>query len=131
MTKRIRKVVEYKRRCVKKVTKSSILINNHQLDSIEVNKGQIHIELRYFQRTLRNSLKSDNELRREIMDFSIFGKRTRSQIQGVKNHSIWIKIRREIKEQKLDRKSITKRKKSEIKSKINLMYNYKLQSNDT
>ena len=48
-----------------------------------------------------------------------------------KNHSIWIKIRGEIKEQKLDRKSIANRERSEIKSKVNLIYNFKLQSNDT
>ena len=32
----------------KQVPKSPILINNHELDSIEVNKGQIHKELRFF-----------------------------------------------------------------------------------
>ena len=48
-----------------------------------------------------------------------------------KNHSISIKICKEIKEQKLDGKLITKREKSEIKYKINLIYDSKLQSNDT
>ena len=33
----------------KQVPNSPILINNHELDSIEVNKGLIHRELRYFE----------------------------------------------------------------------------------
>ena len=36
---RIREVIEYMRRRVQKVPNSSLLINNHDLDSIEVNKG--------------------------------------------------------------------------------------------
>ena len=32
----------------KQVPNSPILINNHELDYIEVNKGRIHKELRYF-----------------------------------------------------------------------------------
>ena len=39
-------------------------------------------------------------------------------------------IRGEIKEHKLDRKSITKREKFEVKSKLILIYDSKLQSND-
>ena len=35
----------------KKVPNSPILINNHELDSIEVNKGRIYKELRYFRGT--------------------------------------------------------------------------------
>ena len=63
--------------------------------------------------------------------FDRFGKRTQRQIQKIKNYTIWIKICGEIREQKLDRKSIAKREKSEIKYKINLIYDSKLQSNDT
>ena len=60
------------------------------------------------------------------MDFDRFGKRTKKRIHEIKNHSIWINIRREIKEQKLDRKSIAKREKFEIKSKVNQIYDSKL-----
>ena len=35
----------------KQVPNSQILINNHELDSTEVNKGRIHGELRYFRGT--------------------------------------------------------------------------------
>ena len=48
-----------------------------------------------------------------------------------KNHSIWIKIHVEIKEQKLGRNSIVRREKTEITSKINLIYDLKLKDNDT
>ena len=60
------------------------------------------------------------------MDFDIFGKRTQRGIYGIKNHLIWIKIHREIREQKSNRKWIAKKEKSEIKSKINLIYDAKL-----
>ena len=39
------------------------------------------------------------------MDFDIFRKITQRRIHGIKNHRIWIKIHREINEQKLDRNS--------------------------
>ena len=38
------------------------------------------------------------------MDFSKFRKKTPRRIHIIKNHSIWISIRREIKEQNLRRK---------------------------
>ena len=38
------------------------------------------------------------------MDFSNFRKKTPRQIHEIKNHFIWISIRGEIKEQKLERK---------------------------
>ena len=38
------------------------------------------------------------------MNFGRFGKQTPRRIHGIKNHSIWIKIRGEIKEKKLERK---------------------------
>ena len=96
-----------------------------------MNKGRIHGKIKFFWRTSWNSIKSNNELRWEIRNFNIFGKRTQIQIHLIKNFLIWIKICGEIKEQKKDRKSIAKREKSEIKSKINLIYESKLQSNDT
>ena len=40
-----------------------ILRNNYELDSIMVNKGQIHEELRYFRCISSNSIKSEDELR--------------------------------------------------------------------
>ena len=40
------------------------------------------------------------------MDFGIFSKKTSRRIQGIKNHSIWINIRGEMKEQKIERKII-------------------------
>ena len=96
-----------------------------------MNKGRIHREWKYFQRTLWKLIKSNTELRWEIRDFYRFRKRTQRRIHRIKNHSIWIKIHGEIKRQKSDRKSIIKREKSKIKSKINLIYNSKLKLNDT
>ena len=63
-----------------------------------VNKGWIFRELGYFQGILWNLIKSDDELRWVIKDFDRFRKKTQRWIYGVKNHSIWIKIRGEIKE---------------------------------
>ena len=45
------------------IPNSSILRNNHELKSIMVNQGQIHEEVTYFQGTLRNLIKADDELR--------------------------------------------------------------------
>ena len=63
-----------------------------------MNKDQIHEEIREFWEIFWNSIKPDDELRWEIMESDGFGKRTQRQIYGIKNHSIWIKIRGEIKE---------------------------------
>ena len=82
------------------VPNSPILMNNHELDSIEVNKDRIHGELRYSWGVLQNSIKLDDELRWEIRNFNIFRKITQRRIYKIKNHSIWIKIHEEIKEQK-------------------------------
>ena len=60
------------------------------------------------------------------MDFNRFRKRTQRQIHRIKNHSIWMKIRGEIKERIRWKFSNAKREKSEIKSKINLIYDSKL-----
>ena len=67
-----------------------------------VNKGRIQRELRYFQIVLQIWSKLDKKLRWEIRDFSNFIKRTSREIYGINNHSIWIKIHGEIKEQNLD-----------------------------
>ena len=47
----------------KQVQNSLILINNHELGSIKVNKGRIHKELRYFLGIFSNLIKSDSKLR--------------------------------------------------------------------
>ena len=64
-----------------------------------VNKGRIHGEIRDFQEIFWNLIKSDHELVIEIRENGIFRKITQRRIQRIKNHSIWISIRREIKEQ--------------------------------
>ena len=66
-----------------------------------VKKGRIHEELTYFWGALQIRSKSDKELMWEIRDFDIFGKKTQRRIHRIKNHSSWIKIRGEMKEQKL------------------------------
>ena len=69
-----------------------------------VNKGRIQKEIGNFFRYSSNSIKLDDELWREIRDFSRFGKKkTTRRIHGIKNHSIWISIHGEIKEQNLGR----------------------------
>ena len=64
-----------------------------------VNKGRIHREIRYFREIFWNLIKSYNELVIEIRENGRFIKITQRRIHGIKNHSIWISIRREIKEQ--------------------------------
>ena len=51
-----------------------------------------------------NLIKLNDELRQEIKDFSIFGKKNQQQIHEINNFLIWISIRREIKEQNQGRK---------------------------
>ena len=63
-----------------------------------VNKGRIHKEIRYFQEIFWNLIKSDNELVMEIRENDRFRKITQRRIHVIKNHSIWISIRGEIKE---------------------------------
>ena len=63
-----------------------------------VNKGQIYRELRYFREIFWNLIKLDNELRLEIRENGRFRKITQIRIHGIKNHSIWISNRGEIKE---------------------------------
>ena len=52
-------------------------------------KGQIHGELRIFERYLQNSVKSDDEMSLEIGRFSILRKITQNRIHGIKNQMIW------------------------------------------
>ena len=61
-----------------------------------MNKGRIQGELRYFWGILWNLTKSNDEMRWEIRDFDIIGKKTWRRIHGIKNNWIWIKIRGEI-----------------------------------
>ena len=64
-----------------------------------VNKSRIHIEIRDFREIFWNLIKSDNELVIEIRENGRFRKITQRRIHGIKNHSIWISICGEIKEQ--------------------------------
>ena len=64
-----------------------------------VNKGRIHREIRYFREIFWNLIKSDNELRCEIRESGGFRKITQRCIHQIKNHSIWISNRGEIKGQ--------------------------------
>ena len=68
-----------------------------------LNKSRIHGELRYFLGISSNSIKLDDELRWEIIDFDKFRKIIQRQIHGINNSLIWIKIHGAIKEQKLDK----------------------------
>ena len=63
-----------------------------------VNKGRIHREIRDFQDIFWNLIKSDDELVIEIRKNGRFRKITQRRIHIIKNHSIWISIRGEIKE---------------------------------
>ena len=70
-----------------------------------MNKGRIHRELRYFLCILWNSIKSDDEMTREIKDLYIFRKITQNWIHRIKNRKILIKICGEIDKQSLERNS--------------------------
>ena len=71
-------------------------------------KGRIHGELGKFMRYLWNLVKSEDELRLEIRDFSILRKITQNRIHGIKNQVIWIRIRREIEVWSLEKNSFWK-----------------------
>ena len=64
-----------------------------------VNKSRIHGEIRDFLLIFWNLIKSDNDLVIEITENGRFRKITQRRIYRIKNHSIWISIRGEIKEQ--------------------------------
>ena len=85
-----------------------------------VNKGRIHGEIRDFREIFFNLIKSDHELVIEVRANGRFRKRTQIQIHGIKNHSIWITNRREIKER--SREKFLKNLKNEspkLKMKLN------------
>ena len=96
-----------------------------------VNKGRIHREIRYFWEIFWSMIKSDNELVIEIRENGRFRKITQRRIHRIKNHSIWISIHREIKEQSGEKFLKIGRSKTEIKNKIKLNYDPKLQIDDT
>ena len=64
-----------------------------------VNKGQIHREIRDFQEIFSNLIKSDYELVIKIRENGRFRNITQRRVHKIKNHSIWISNRGEIKEQ--------------------------------
>ena len=64
-----------------------------------VNKGRIHREIRYFQEIFWKMIKSNDELVIENRENGRFRKITQRLIHGIKNHSIWISNRGEIKGQ--------------------------------
>ena len=96
-----------------------------------VNKGLIHRGIRYFWEIFWNLIKSYNELVIKIRENARFKKITQRWIHGIKNHSIWISIRGEIKEQSGEKFPKIRRSKTKIKNEIKLNYNPKLQIDDT
>ena len=64
-----------------------------------MSKGQIYGESRKKFRYIQILIKLDNELSWEIREIFIFKNKTWRRIHIIKNHSIYISIRREIKEQ--------------------------------
>ena len=85
-----------------------------------VNKGQIHKEIRDFREIFWNLIKSYNELVIEIRENGGFRKITQRRIHIIKNHSIWISIRGEIKERSGKKFPKIPRTKTEIKNEIKL-----------
>ena len=102
---------------------------NHELISTIANKGWIHRELGYFSRNIQILIKLDNELRWESRKISIFVKKTSRWIHRIKNYSITISIRGEIKKRHRERKWIAKREKILKITKIHLICWSKLKSN--
>ena len=68
---------------------------------------------------------------KEIMKNCGYRKITQRRIHEIKNHSIWISIRGEIKEQSRMKFLKIGRTKNEIENKIKLNYDLKLQIDDT
>ena len=67
----------------------------------------------------------------EIRGKGGFGKITQRRIHGIKNHSIWISIRGEIKERSGEKFPKIERRKTKINDEIKLNYDPKLQIDDT
>ena len=81
-----------------------------------VNKGRIHGKIRDFREIVWNLIKSDDELLIEIRENSRFRKITQRRIHEIKNHSIWISIRGEIKERSGEKFLNVIKRKTEIKN---------------
>ena len=96
-----------------------------------VNKGRIHEEIRDFLEIFWNLIKSNDELVIEIRENGGFRKITQRPIHGIKNHSIWISIREEIKERSGEKFPKIGRMETEIKDEIKLNYDLKLKIDDT
>ena len=96
-----------------------------------VNKGRIHREIRYFWKIFWNLIKSGDELVIKIRKNGRFRKITQRRIHGIKNHSIWISIRGEIKERSREKFLKIGRLKIKIKKEIKQNYDPKLQIDDT
>ena len=92
----------------------------NELSGIMVNKGRIHMELRYFWDIFWNLVKLDDELRWEIRENGRFRKITQRCIHEIKNRSIWISNRGEIKEWSGTKFLESRRKQIEIKNEIKL-----------
>ena len=91
----------------------------NELSGIMVNKGRIHRELRYFWDIFWKLIKLEDELRWEIRENGGFRKTQRS-IHRIKNHSIWISNRGEIKDGSGRKFSESRRTYTEIKNEIEL-----------
>ena len=85
----------------------------------------------YFQKIFWNMIKLDDELVIEIRENIRFRKITQRCIHGIKNHSIWISNRGEIKEQRGEKFPKIGRSKTKIKNEIKLNYYPKLKIDDT
>ena len=85
-----------------------------------VNKGRIHRELRYFRDIFWKLIKLDDELRWEIMENGRFRKITQRSIHEIKNRSIWISNRGEIKEWSAMKFLESRRTQIEIENEIEL-----------
>ena len=67
----------------------------------------------------------------EIRENNRFKNITQIQIHGIKNHSIWISIRGEIKERSREKFPNAIKRKTKIKDEIKLNYDPKLKIDDT
>ena len=100
-----------------------------EFKGIMVNKGRIHMELRYFREIFWNLGKLDDELRWEIRE--IFREITQRSICGIKNRSIWTSNHGEIKDGSGMKFSESRRTQIEIKTKLNLNWDPNPKIDDT
>ena len=85
-----------------------------------LNKGQIHVEKTDFREIFWNLIKSDDELVIEIRENGRLRKITQRRIHRIKNDSIWISNREEIKEQSTEKFLNAIKRKTKIKDYIKL-----------